>query len=402
MSNNKKCLLLYSGGLDTSCMLKWLQDEKGYEVYTFIANLGQNTDWKKVEEKALKLGVKKHFMVDAQKEFADNYISYSIKANSLYEGAYPLSTAIGRPLIAKLAVEIAKKEGINMIAHGCTGKGNDNVRLGVSIKTLAPEIKVLTPIIEWNISRSESIEYAKKHNIPIPVTVDSPYSIDENLWGRSIECGILEDPYNEPLEDGWALTKNPVDAPNTPEYIEIEFEKGVPTKINGESMELVELVRELNKKAGEHGIGRIDHMEDRVTGIKSRETYECPAAITLITAHKDLEKAVSTYQELAFKEAVDQKWTYLAYAGLWFDPLREALEAFIDKVNEKVNGTVRMKLYKGLCQVVGRKSEWLLYDEKIATYEEWTTFDQKASLGYIEIMQQQSQLAYKIREKNIK
>jgi argininosuccinate synthase len=394
-----KCLLLYSGGLDTSCLLKYLQEKYNFEVYTFIANLGLEKNWDEVEKKALNLGVKKHFMVNAEKEFVEEYISYSIKANSLYEGSYPLSTAIGRPLIAKLAVNIAKKEGIKIIAHGCTGKGNDNVRLGVAIKTLDPEIEVLTPIIDWNISRSESIEYAKKHNIPIPITAESPYSIDENLWGRSIECGILEDPYIEPKEEGWEITTNPIYAPNEPEYLEIEFEKGIPIKINNQAMDLVEIIKNLNKIAGKHGIGRIDHMEDRVTGIKSRETYECPAAVTLITAHKDLEKGVSTYQELEFKEKVDQKWTYLAYAGLMFDPLRDALEAFIDKTNMKVNGIVRLKLYKGSCQVVGRKSDWLLYDKQIATYEEWETFDQKSSLGYIDIIKQQPQLAHKIKKK---
>ncbi|MEM2109391.1 MAG: argininosuccinate synthase [Candidatus Odinarchaeota archaeon] len=398
----KKCLLLYSGGLDTSCMLKWLQDEYGYDVYTLIVNLGQEEkDWSEVERKALNLGVKKHFTVDAQEEFAERYVSYSIKANSLYQGAYPLSTAIGRPLIAKIAVEVANREGINVIAHGCTGKGNDNVRLGIGIKTLAPNIEVLTPVITWGISRSDSIKYAEKHGIPVPVTVKTPYSVDENLWGRSIECGILEDPYSEPKEDGWQMTVNPEKAPAKPEYVEIEFEKGIPVSVNGKKMSLVELIKYLNKVAGGHGVGRIDHMEDRVTGIKSRETYECPAAITIITAHKDLEKSVSTFQELHFKELVDERWTYLAYAGLWFDPLREALEAFIDKINLRVNGVVRLKLYKGHCQVVGRKSDWMLYDKNIATYEEGSIFDQKSSLGYINIMLQQSQLFHKILKKHL-
>lgn len=382
-------------------MLRWLQEECGYEVYTLIANLGQSKDWRRVEETALKLGVKKHFMVDAQREFAELYVSYSIKANSLYEGSYPLSTAIGRPLIAKIAVEAANREGIGIIAHGCTGKGNDNVRLGIGIKTLAPDIEVLTPVISWGMNRSESIRYAQKHGIPIPVTVDSPYSIDENLWGRSIECGVLEDPYFEPKEDGWEMTVNPADAPSSPEYLEIEFDKGIPVKINNEEMGLVELIKFLNSEAGKHGIGRIDHMEDRVTGIKSRETYECPAAVTLITAHRDLEKSVSTFQELEFKKMVDDRWTYLAYAGLWFDPLRTALESFIDKVNVKVNGTVRLKLYKGSCQVVGRRSDWILYDKSIASYEEGSKFDQKSSLGYIDIMLQQSQLSHKILKKNL-
>ncbi|MEM2907315.1 MAG: argininosuccinate synthase, partial [Candidatus Odinarchaeota archaeon] len=301
----------------------------------------------------------------------------------------------------KIAVEVANREGINVIAHGCTGKGNDNVRLGIGIKTLAPNIEVLTPVITWGMSRSDSIKYAEKHGIPVPVTVKTPYSVDENLWGRSIECGILEDPYSEPKEDGWQMTVNPEKAPAKPEYVEIEFEKGIPVSVNGKKMSLVELIKYLNKVAGGHGVGRIDHMEDRVTGIKSRETYECPAAITIITAHKDLEKSVSTFQELHFKELVDERWTYLAYAGLWFDPLREALEAFIDKINLRVNGVVRLKLYKGHCQVVGRKSDWMLYDKNIATYEEGSIFDQKSSLGYINIMLQQSQLFHKILKKHL-
>ncbi|MHA1237786.1 MAG: argininosuccinate synthase [Candidatus Odinarchaeia archaeon] len=393
------CLLLYSGGLDTSCMLKWLQDKYNCDVITFTANLGQLKDWDALEKKALKLGVKKHFTIDLQEEFSNEYVAPAIKANALYEGEYPLATAIGRPLIAKKAVEIAEREGIDAIAHGCTGKGNDNVRITTSIHVLNPKIKVIAPVIEWGMSREESIEYAKKHGIPIPVTVESPYSIDENLWGRSMECGILEDPYVEPPEDAFAMTVSPEKAPDKPEYIEIEFEKGVPVSINGEEMKLVDLIKKVNQIAGAHGIGRIDHMEDRVVGLKSREVYEAPAAVTLIKAHKDLEKATSTIHELRFKEKVDQEWSYLAYAGLWFDPLREALESFINTVNEKVSGKVKLKLYKGGLRVVGRTSPYMLYDKNLATYEAGSEFNQEASIGFIELFELQSKLAHKIKKK---
>ncbi len=393
----EKCVLLYSGGLDTSCMLKWIQEKYDCDVISLTLNVGQMTkDFQEIEKKAYDLGAKKHYTIDARKEFIDEYAMRALKANALYEDVYPVSSSIARPLLAKWAVKIARKEKADAIAHGCTGKGNDQIRFNVTIKALAPDIKIIQPVLEWNLSRDEEIEYAKKHGIPLPVDIDSPYSIDENLWGRSIECGPLEDPFCEPPEDAFAWTCPPEKAPDRPEYLEIEFRSGVPVAINGDYMDTVKIVETLNKIGGVHGVGRLDHIEDRIVGIKSREVYECPAAMILITAHKDLEKMVCTRHEILFKSIVDKEWTYLAYAGLWVDPLREDLEAFIDKVNEKVNGVVRVKLYKGSVQVVGRKSEYSLYDYHLATYEKISTFDQKLARGFVELWGLPSVLAHRV------
>jgi len=381
----RKIVLAYSGGLDTSVLIKWLQEKYDADVITVTLDVGQKEDLKAIEEKALKLGVLKHYSIDAREEFARNYVFPAIKANALYEGKYPVSTALSRPLIASKLVEVAEKEGADAVAHGCTGKGNDQVRIEVSVKALNPNLKVIAPVREWNMTRDAEIEFAKKHGIPIPVDLDKPYSIDQNLWGRSIECGVLEYPEKEPPEDAFEWTLPPEKAPDKPEYLSIEFECGVPVALNGRSMGPVELIESLNEIAGRHGVGRIDHMEDRLVGIKSREVYECPAATVLIEAHKDLEKMVLTRHEILFKQHIDAEWAFLVYAGLWMEPLREDLEAFINKTQERVTGEVRVKLYKGGLWVVGRSSPYSLYDIHLATYNIDTTFNQASSAGFIEL-----------------
>jgi len=377
-------LLAYSGGLDTSVLIKWLQEKYDVDVITVTLDVGQQDDLREIEEKAKSLGAKKHFSIDAKEEFATNYVFPAIKANALYEGKYPVSTALGRPLIASKIVEIAEKEGATAVAHGCTGKGNDQVRFDVTIKAMAPNLKVMAPVREWGLARDEEMKFAKARGIQIS-RLANPYSIDQNLWGRSIECGPLENPEQEPPEEIFEWTAPPEKAPEKPEYIIIEFECGVPCAMNGEDLDPVTLIQTLNKIAGKHGVGRIDHMEDRLVGIKSREVYECPAAMVLLEAHKDLEKMVLTRHEVLFKQQIDAQWTFLVYTGLWMDPLREDLEAFIDKTQERVCGEVKVKLYKGGFQVVGRSSPMSLYDINLATYDIQTTFDQSYSEGFIEL-----------------
>ncbi|MEM2168708.1 MAG: argininosuccinate synthase [Candidatus Bathyarchaeia archaeon] len=380
-----KIVLAYSGGLDTSVLIKWLQEKYDADVITVTLDVGQKEDLKIIEEKAYKLGVLKHYSIDAREEFVRNYVFPAIKANALYEGKYPVSTALSRPLIALKLVEVAEMEGADAVAHGCTGKGNDQVRIEVSVKALNPNLKVIAPIREWGMTRDAEIEYAKKHGIPVPADISKPYSIDQNLWGRSIECGILEYPDKEPPEDAFEWTVPPEKAPNEPEYITIGFEEGVPRSLNGVPMNPANLIESLNNIAGRHGIGRIDHMEDRLVGIKSREVYECPAATVIIESHRDLEKLVLTRHEVLFKQHVDAEWAYLVYAGLWMDPLKEDLDAFINKTQEMVAGEVRVKLYKGCAQVVGRSSQYSLYDMSLATYNIESTFDQSAAGGFIEL-----------------
>jgi len=395
-----KVVLLYSGGLDTSILIKYIKEKYNADVIALTIDIGQPLeDLQKIKEKALKIGAVKAYTFDAKDDFANNYVANAIKANALYEGKYPLSTAIGRPLLAKLAVDIAKKEGADAIAHGCSGKGNDQVRIDGTVITLDPKMKIVAPVREWNMTRDKEIEYAKKNGIPVPVDIDNPYSTDENLWGKSTECGILEDPSKEPPEEVFKFVTIPEKAPDKPEYIELEFEKGLPIKLNGNQMKLSKLIMELNKIAAKHGVGIIDMMEDRIVGLKSREVYECPAATCIIEAHKELEKFTSTIHENMFKPMVDNKWSYLAYAGLWLDPLMQSLNAFIDKMNEKVNGTIKLKLYKGNCVVVGRDSKNALYDKNLATYNIEQTFNQAASPGFIEIWTLQSKLANQINKK---
>jgi argininosuccinate synthase len=375
----------YSGGLDTSVLTKWLQEKYKVDVITVTLDVGQQDDLETIEKNAKSLGVLKHYTIDGKHEFVTDYVLPALKANALYEGKYPVCSALSRPLIVSKMVEIARKEGATAIAHGCTGKGNDQVRFDVTIKSLAPDLKIIAPVREWNLARDEEIKFAKANGIPIPVDVDCPYSIDQNLWGRSIECGVLEYPDHEPPEEIFELTVSPEKAPDSPEYVTLKFENGVPTAINNENLDPVELIQTLNKIAGKHGVGRIDHMEDRLVGIKSREVYECPAATVLIEAHKDLEKTVLTRHEIFFKQQVDAQWTFLAYAGLWMDPLREDLEGFINKTQERVCGEVRLKLYKGQVSVVGRSSPFSLYDLNLATYNIETSFDQAFSKGFIEL-----------------
>lgn len=378
-------VLAYSGGLDTSVAIKWIQEKYKLDVITVTLDVGQKEDLGAIEEKAKGLGVLKHYSIDAKEEFIKNYVFPAIKANALYEGKYPISTALSRPLIASKLVEIATKEKACAVAHGCTGKGNDQVRFEVTIKSLAPDLKIIAPIREWKLARDEEIKFAKSHGIPVPTKPESPYSVDQNLWGRSIECGKLDYPEHEPPEEVFEWTNSPENALKKSSYIEVEFEEGVPKRLNGEKLNPVSLVEKLNAIGGEYGIGRIDHMENRLVGIKSREVYECPAATLLIEAHKDLEKIVLSKHELAFKQYVDTQWAYLAYNGLWLEPLKEDLDAFIEKSQERVFGKVRIKLYAGGLSIVGRSSPYSLYDLNLATYDIRTTFDQSWSKGFIEV-----------------
>jgi len=381
----ERVVLAYSGGLDTSVAIRWIQDKYDADVVTVTVDVGQQEDLAKIEHNSKAVGAIRHYSIDAKEEFVENYIYPAIKANALYGGKYPLSTALARPLIVNKLVEIARKEKATAVAHGSTGKGNDQVRFDVSTKALAPELKIIAPIREWNLSRDEEIKYAEKNKIPIPVSLSRPYSIDQNLWGRSIEAGVLEDPAQPPPEEIYEWTVSPEKAPTEPEYVSVGFEKGVPVAVNGAKMAPLEIVERLNAKAGSHGIGRIDHMEDRLIGIKSRECYECPAAVVLLDAHKELEKTVLTRHELQFKQQVEAQWSFLVYAGLWMEPLREDLDKFIDETQDRVTGEVKLKLYKGSASVVFRSPPFSLYDANLATYNVETTFDQKWSEGFIEL-----------------
>ncbi len=387
-----RVVLAYSGGLDTSVILLLLREKYNAEVITVTVDVGQEDDLNEVASKAESLGSVKHYTIDAKEEFIDNYVFPALKANALYQGKYPLSSALSRPLIASKLVEVAKKEGAEAIAHGCSGKGNDQIRFDLTIKALDPSIKVIAPVRDWGLSRDWEYEYAKSKGVKFKVKF---FSVDDNLWGRSIECGVLDDPTVEPPEEVFRWTTSPEKAPNEPEYISITFSKGVPVAINDDKMDKVQLIRTLNYIAGKHGIGRIDHIEDRVVGLKSREVYECPAAITLIEAHKDLEKMVLTKRELMFKELVDSMWTELVYGGLWVEPLRKDLEVFIDYVEERVSGDVRLKLFKGNVMVVGRKSENAIYDPKLTTYESYTVLSQEYAKGFIELWGLQSVVAFR-------
>ncbi|KKI91156.1 argininosuccinate synthase [Bacillus sp. SA1-12] len=380
----KKVVLAYSGGLDTSVAIKWLQ-EKGYDVVAACLDVGEGKDTAFVQQKALQVGAIESYMIDAKEEFANDFALVALQAHTLYEGKYPLVSALSRPLIAKKLVEIAEKENAVAIAHGCTGKGNDQVRFEVSIKALNPDLEVLAPVREWGWSREEEIEYAQKNGIPIPINLDSPYSIDQNLWGRSNECGILEDPWAAPPEGAYDLTAPLEKTPDQAEIIEIHFEKGIPVKINDQAYPLHELILKLNEIAGKHGVGRIDHVENRLVGIKSREVYECPGAMTLIKAHKELEDLTLVKEVAHFKPVIEQKLAELIYNGLWFSPLKTALHAFLKETQTYVTGTVRVKLFKGHAIVEGRKSEYSLYDEKLATYTKDDAFDHNAAIGFIEL-----------------
>lgn len=381
----EKVALAYSGGLDTSVAVQWLQREKGLEVIAIAIDVGEERDYASIRDKALAIGAVKSFVVDAKDRFADEYITRAIKANALYENRYPVSTSLARPLIAQLVGEIAVQEGATLLAHGSTGKGNDQVRFEATWQCLFPQLRIFAPVREWGMTRDQEIVYAEQHGIPIPVSKKSPYSLDVNLWGKSCEAGVLEDPWNEPPADVWTWTKSPVDAPAEPGYVTIGFEAGVPVSLDGARMSLKDLIIRLNAVAGEHGVGRIDMIENRLVGIKSRETYECPAAITLITAHRELETLCLERSVAHFKAGVEQKYTELIYNGLWFSPLRFALDAFIDDTQQAVTGDVRMKLHKGTCMAAGRRSPNSLYRFELATYDTGDTFDQSLAKGFIDL-----------------
>jgi len=381
----KKVVLAYSGGLDTSVAIKWMADKYKMDVIALTADIGGVGELPAIQKKALKIGAVKALTVDAKQLFVDSYVFPTLKANATYEGQYPLATALGRPLIAKMLVDTARKEGAVAVAHGSTGKGNDQVRFDVSVLALAPELKIIAPARGWGMTREEAIAYAEKHGIPIPVKVASPYSIDENLWGRSIECGVLEDPWVEPPEDVFAWTKSSATSPDKPSYVEIDFEEGTPVSLDGKKLNGVALIQKLNELAGKHGVGRVDHVESRLVGIKSREIYESPAAAVLLKAHQAMEAMTLSHQQLRFNEKVSGEYADIIYNGLWFTALRRDLAAYVDRAQKHVTGTVRVKLFKGSCIVVGRKSPVSLYDYSLATYDKGDVFDQSASIGFIHV-----------------
>lgn len=381
----RKIVLAYSGGLDTSCAVRWLR-EQGYDVICFIADLGQGEDFQAIEDRALAAGASKIYIKDLQDEFIEDFILPALKANAIYEGKYLLATALSRPLIAKHLVEIAHKEKADSVAHGCTGKGNDQVRFEVTVGILEPKLEVIAPVRVWEFkSRDEEIEYARIHNIPIDVTKKKPYSIDRNIWGVSIEAGILENLEQEPPEDAYLITKSPTGQSTYPKYVEIYFERGVPKKIDGKACKLKKLISQLNEIGGLYGVGRTDLIENRLVGIKSREIYEAPAATILYTAHKELESLVLDRELAHFKEIVALRYSELVYYGLWYSPLKEGLDAFINSTQRRVTGSIRLKLFKGSCTAVGRKSKYSLYKKELATYGKEDKFNQKLAEGFIKI-----------------
>jgi argininosuccinate synthase len=381
-----KIVVAYSGGLDTSVMVKWLIETFKAEVITVTGNLGQQKELSGVQEKAYTTGASKAYLVDLTEEFVTDYIYPALKAGAMYEQAYPMATSLGRPLLSKLMVEIARKEGATIIAHGCTGKGNDQVRFEVSIAALAPDLKVIAPLRDWEFkSREEEIAYARQHGIPVAATVGSPYSIDENIWGTSVECGVLEDPNVEPPADAYQRTVAPENAPDTPVSVTLEFDRGVPVSVNGELTDPVNLITMLNELGGAHGIGRIDLVENRLVGIKSREIYEAPAATILHFAHRELERLTLDKSVFHIKSQLSAEYANLVYNGLWYSPLRPALDAFIEETQKSVSGTVTVRLFKGSVSVGGRSSPHSLYNPQLATYTEEDTFDHKASEGFIKI-----------------
>jgi argininosuccinate synthase len=384
-----KVILAYSGGLDTSVCIKYLQTIHNHDVITVTVDCGQKDDFKEIEKKAKAIGAIKHIYIDAKEEFALTYVIPCIKANGLYQGKYPLATALARPLIATKTTEVANKEGATAIAHGCTGKGNDQIRFDVTIRSINPKLKIIAPIRDMNLTRDVEMKYAKEQNIPISVEA-SKYSIDLNIWGRAIEGGNIEDPYFEPPEDAFQIVKFNNDKAG---YLELEFEDGIPIAADGKHMNMNSLIEYVNEKVGSFGIGIIDHIEDRVIGIKSREVYEAPAGVAIIEAHKDLEKMVLTKHELRFKQLVDEQWSWLIYSGLWQDPLRRDLDRFIDATQNRVNGKVKIKMQKGSLRVVGRESKCSLYKNDLATYAAGSTFDQGLAKGFVEIWGLQSIIA---------
>jgi len=380
-----KVVLAYSGGLDTSVAIKWLKEKYNLDVIALTIDVGNERDFSAVRQKALKVGAVKALVIDGKELFVKYFIFPALQADAVYEGQYPLATALSRPLMAKLLVDVAREEGASAVAHGCTGKGNDQVRFDVSVNALAPDLKIVAPAREWGMTREETINYAHRHGIPIPVTAASPYSIDENLWGKSIECGVLEDPWVEPPEEVFTWTRSPGKAPDEPDYVEIGFEKGIPTTIDGQELDGVTLIQHLNELAGKHGVGRIDHVENRLVGIKSREIYEAPAATVLLQAHQALEAMTLSKSQVRFKQKVAVEYADLIYNGLWFTSLHQDLAAYVQSSQRFVTGTVRLKLFKGSSAIVGRKSPHSLYSLSLATYDKGDQFDQSASVGFIHL-----------------
>ena len=398
-----RVLLLYSGGLDTSVMLHWIQERYEAEVVTLTVNLGQpGEDYDVIEGKARQLGAVECFTVDAREEFASEYVARAIKANALYGGGYPLFTALGRPLIAKLAVDYARRSGCDTIAHGCTGKGNDQVRIEATIATLAPELRVIAPVRSWAMGRDEEVAYARERGIPIKGgSEQAPYSIDDNLWGRSSEGRWIEDLDQAPEDDVFQLVTLPRDAPDEPQRIELGFERGLPVSLNGEALGLVELIERVAEIAARHGVGIVDHIEDRIVGLKVRDIYEVPAAAILLPAHAELERLVGTIHQNQFKVTLDHKWAYLVYAGLWWEPLRTDIEAYMDAANSHVTGRIGVKLFKGSARVVTRESPYAIYDAQLATFSEsGGLFSQEASPGFIELWSLQSRMAWQVRNRS--
>ncbi len=383
----EKVVLAYSGGLDTSVCLKWLQVEKGLDVIALCGNVGQDEeDLEYIKQKALDMGAIASYALDMREEYAEGYLTYAIAANGLYENEYPLLSALSRPLLSKHLVDLAHEYGAKYVAHGCTGKGNDQVRFETSIKALDPTLEILAPVREWDMhTRDQEMDWAKANGVPVPTTKSSPYSIDDNLWGRAIECGVLENPWNEPPADIWTLTVDPEEAPDKPEYVEIGFKAGVPCSLNGKEMPLLDIVKELNIIAGANGFGRLDMVENRLVGVKSRECYEVPAAQTLIMAHKALEALTLDRETQHYKLGVEQQWATCVYYGQWFSPLKMALDAFCAQTQKFVTGEVKVKFYKGNCTVMGRKSPYSLYDFGLASYGADDTFNHQAAKGFIDL-----------------
>lgn len=381
--SKEKVILAYSGGLDTSVAITWLM--KDYDVVAVCMDVGEGKDLDFIHDKALKVGAVESYVLDVKDEFAEEYVLPALQAHTYYEQKYPLISALSRPVISKKLVEIAHKTGATTIAHGCTGKGNDQVRFEVAIAALDPKLKVIAPVREWKWSREEEIGYAKANGVPVPANLDNPYSVDQNLWGRANECGVLENPWNQAPEDAFGITTSPEEAPNTPEFIDIEFKEGKPVALNGKEMKLADLIQEVNAIAGKHGVGRIDHVENRLVGIKSREIYECPGAITLLTAHKEIEDITLVREVSHFKPILENELSNLIYNALWFSPATKAIIAYIKETQKVVNGTAKVKLYKGSAKVVARKSPNSLYDENLATYTSADSFDQDAAVGFIKL-----------------
>jgi argininosuccinate synthase len=394
-----RVVLLYSGGLDTSVMLKWIQDHYDAEVVALCVDLGQpDDDFEAVRQKAIDLGAVASLVVDAKEEFARDYVAPAILANARYQGGYPLFTALGRPLLAKLACEAAREHGADTIAHGCTGKGNDQVRIDATVATLAPDLKVIAPVREWRMGRDEEIEYAREHGIPVTSTVERPYSIDDNLWGRSSEGGVIEDLEQAPPEDVFQLVTLPRLAPDRAEEITIGFRDGLPVTLDGEALGLVELIRRVAEIACRNGVGIVDHIEDRVVGLKVRDIYEVPAAEVILTAHGELEKLVCTGRQNALKPQLDALWAQIVYEGLWYEPLLSDLNALMEHVNRRVEGEITMRLYKGTATAIARRSPNAIYSRSLATFNADASFAHNAAPGFIELFSLQSRMAYRIAE----